>query len=87
MNKTIEERLSIIESRNQKVENDKAWETSWTRRFSIMILTYAVVVIYLHLVVRIEPWINGLVPLIGFILSTLTVSLLKDEWLRRRERK
>ena len=87
MNKTIEDRLSVIESRNQKVENDKAWETSWTRRLSIMILTYVVVVIYLHFVVHIEPWINGLVPVIGFILSTLTVSLLKEEWLRRREKK
>jgi hypothetical protein len=85
MNKTIEERLSIIESRNQKVESDKAWETSWTRRLSIMLLTYAVVVVYLHFVVRIEPWINGLVPVIGFVLSTLTVSLLKNEWLRRRD--
>jgi hypothetical protein len=84
MKKTIEERLSIIEARNQKVESDKAWETSWTRRLSIMLLTYVVVVIYLHFVVHIEPWVNGLVPVIGFVLSTLTVSLLKSEWLRRR---
>lgn len=85
MGKTIEERLTLIESRNQKVEADKAWETSWTRRISIMVLTYLVVAGYLHFVVHIEPWVNALVPVIGFLLSTLTVSLLKGYWLRRRK--
>lgn len=81
----IEKRLKTIEERNQKVEADKAWETSWTRKISIMVLTYIVVVFYLHFVVHIDPWINALVPVIGFLLSTLTVSLLKQEWLKRRD--
>lgn len=84
MSKSLEDRLTLIESRNQKVEGDKSWETSWTRRLSIMVLTYTVVVFYLRFVVHIDPWINALVPVIGFLLSTLTVSLLKKEWLKRR---
>lgn len=84
MKNTIEERLSAIETRNKKVENDKAWETSWTRRISIMVLTYIVVVIYLRFVVHIDPWINALVPVIGFLLSTLTISYLKEIWLKNR---
>ena len=84
MTKTIEERLAVIESRNARVEDDKAWETSWIRRISIMVLTYAVVSFYLRFVVHIDPWINALVPVIGFLLSTLTVSLLKKYWLSRR---
>lgn len=87
MKKTIEERLEIIEARNEKVENDKAWETSWTRRISIMALTYIVVVVYLRFVVHIDPWINALVPVIGFLLSTLTVTLLKNRWLKTRNTK
>jgi hypothetical protein len=82
----VEERLAQIEERNRRVEDDKAWEVSWTRRLSIMILTYLVVVIYLQFVVHISPWINALVPVIGFFLSTLTVSLLKSYWLRNRQR-
>ncbi|MDB5170032.1 MAG: hypothetical protein JWN82_428 [Candidatus Saccharibacteria bacterium] len=81
MNKTIEERLTVIEARNGRVESDKAWETSWTRRLSIMALTYIVVVFYLKFVVHIDPWINALVPVIGFLLSTLTVSFLKKRWI------
>lgn len=81
---TLEERIDRIEARNNKVEGDKAWEISWARRFSIMVLIYIVVAIYLHFVVHISPWINALVPVIGFLLSTLTLSLLKRQWLKRR---
>lgn len=84
--KDIEKRIASIELRNKKVETDKAWETSWTRRMSIMILTYIVVVCYLHFVVHIDPWINALVPVIGYFLSTLTVSLIKQVWFERRAR-
>lgn len=78
------ERIEKLEIRNKRVEADKAWETSWIRRLAIMALTYLVVCAYLHFVVHINPWINALVPVIGFFLSTLTVSLLKKEWLARR---
>ena len=64
------ERIENLEARNKRVEGDKAWETSWTRRLSIMLLTYLVVVFYLHFVVHISPLINALVPVIGFFLST-----------------
>lgn len=85
MSKTIEERLAVIEARNERVEADKAWETSWTRRISIMLLTYVVIVLYFHFVIRIEPWLNALVPVIGFLLSTLAISALKTFWLARRK--
>lgn len=77
-------RIEKLEARNKRVESDKAWETSWLRRLSIMILTYLIVVFYLRFVVHINPWINALVPVIGFFLSTLTVSLLKEYWLSKR---
>lgn len=80
----LEKRIQKLENRNKKVEADKSWETSWTRRATIMILTYFVVVAYLHFVVKIDPWINALVPVIGFFLSTLTVGLLKKWWISKR---
>ena len=74
---TLEERVAKLEARNQRVEADKAWELSWTRRILITLLTYFVVVIYLQFVVHINPWINALVPVIGFFTSTFTVCLVK----------
>lgn len=81
---TLEERVSRLEARNHRVEGDKGWETSWVRRLSIMALTYMTVVFYLHFVIHINPWVNALVPVIGYFLSTLTIYQLKQRWLRRR---
>jgi hypothetical protein len=80
------ERIEKLEARNRRVEADKIWETSWLRRGSIMILTYIVVVFYLRFVIHINPWINALVPVIGFFLSTLTLSIVKKEWISRRSK-
>jgi hypothetical protein len=85
MSDSIEARLKVIEERNARVESDKAWETSWTRKIGIAVLTYAVVVVYLRYVVHIDPWINALVPVIGFLLSTLTISVLKKYWQSHRK--
>ncbi len=83
-NKVLLERIEKLEARNRRVEADKAWETSWVRRLAIMLLTYVLVVVYLHFVVRIDPWLNAVVPAAGYLLSTLTISALKQYWLRRR---
>ena len=45
-NKELEKQLNEIKKRNQRVELDKKWETSYTRRIFIMLITYFVVVIY-----------------------------------------
>lgn len=34
----IETEIQKIQERNQKVEKDKAWEISWTRRILISVL-------------------------------------------------
>jgi hypothetical protein len=83
---SLEERVAKLETRNRRVESDKAWETSWLRRGSLVVLIYLTIVFYLKFVVHIDPWINGLVPVIGYFVSTLTVGFLKKRWLERRTR-
>lgn len=78
--KTIEERVAAIEDRNKKVEVDKKWETSWTRKIIIAIFTYLAIALYLGFIVGIDPWINAIVPTVGFLLSTLTLPFFKDLW-------
>lgn len=85
MTKEIEKRLAAIEKRNAKVEADKAWETSWTRRVAIMVLTYIVVAVYLYFVVGINPWVNALVPVMGYFLSTITIQFVKSYWVTRHK--
>ena len=44
----VEQEIQKIHERNKKVELDKAWETSRTRKISIAVLTYLVVVMVMH---------------------------------------
>lgn len=77
----LEKRVKQIEERNKKVELDKAWETSWTRKILIMILTYIVVIIYSYLIRKFDNiLLSSLVPVIGFTLSTLSLKLLRKIW-------
>lgn len=77
---TLEERVEKIEQRNRNVELDKAWEGSWTRKVLIAIFTYLAIALYLKYVVGIDPWINAIIPTVGFLLSTLTLSYFKEIW-------
>lgn len=81
MKTELEKRIEALEQRNKKVEADKGWETSWARRISIAVLTYIVVCTYLSLVIHINPWLNALVPVVGYMLSTLTLGYLKKRWI------
>lgn len=77
---SLEERIAKIEARNSRVEADKAWETSWTRKGLIALFTYLAIALYLKFIVGIDPWINAIVPTVGFLLSTLTLSWFKNLW-------
>jgi uncharacterized membrane-anchored protein len=75
--------IEIIKKRNQRVEADKAWETSWIRKIIILILTYIVIVVFFYFAQLPKPFINAIVPALAFVLSTLTVPLFKKWWLKR----
>jgi len=82
---TIEElnnEINKIKGRNSRVELDKAWETSLTRKLLILVLTYFVVVIFFFIAKLPNPFISALVPTIGFFLSTLTVPWVKSIWIK-----
>lgn len=78
----LNEKINRIEQRNQKVELDKAWETSFVRRFLLMIFTFLAIGLYLNAIQVPNPWLNSIVPAIGFLLSTLTLPFVKQWWIR-----
>lgn len=79
--KDLEVKIKKIEERNKRVELDKKWETSWTRRICIMVLTYIVVIIYSYIVKEFDNiLLSSLVPVIGFTLSTLSLKLARKIW-------
>ena len=81
----VEKEIEEIKKRNKRVELDKAWETSWTRRICIMVLTYVVVVLYSYVIQKYNNiFLSSLVPVIGFTLSTLSISLIRKIWEQKK---
>ena len=76
----IEKRIADIEDRNRKVEADKDWETSKTRLLILMFFTYLSIGLYLQVIGIDNPWLNAIVPTVGFFLSTLSLPFIKEYW-------
>lgn len=77
--------IAEIKARNKRVEADKAWETSWTRRGLVVVLTYLVVVTFFTVSQLTHPWLNALVPALAFLISTSTISVIKLWWLKHHK--
>lgn len=82
---SLEARVKKIEERNKRVEFDKEWETSIERKVLISILTYVVVAAYFMYGGVEKPFLNAVVPTIGFLLSTITFSFFKRLWINKRQ--
>lgn len=79
--KELENKINKIIERNKVVELNKKWETCWTRKICICILTYAIVIIYSYLVRNYDNiFLSSLVPVIGFTLSTLSLKFVRKIW-------
>lgn len=79
----LQNEVEEIKARNKRVEADKAWETSLTRKCVILGLTYAVIVIFFFVAELPKPFLNAIVPSSGFFLSTLTVPIFKKWWVKK----
>lgn len=77
----LEERVIEITERNKRVELDKKWETSKTRKVCIAVLTYIVVIIYNAITSKTSNiFLSSLVPVMGFLLSTLSLKWVRKVW-------
>lgn len=82
----IKKDIQDIKARNERVELDKSWETSCFRKISISILTYIVIVLFFYFASLPNPFINAIVPTVGFVLSTLSVPYLKKIWAKKNRK-
>ena len=91
INKTLENlKLDIkkIKERNKRKKQEsrarQSLETSMTRKVSIIILTYIVMVLVMNTLKMEELLINAIILTLGFTLSTFSMSLIKIFWLKKR---
>ena len=83
----IEKKLNAIEQRIKRVELDKAWETSFSRKIIIAVLTYITIVLFFLVAQLPKPFINSIVPTTGFVLSTLSLPFFKRLWIKHKDKK
>jgi preprotein translocase subunit SecF len=83
----LKNEIQEIKQRNVRVERDKAWETSLARKILITLLTYSVVVLFFFFAHLPKPFVNAIVPTIGYILSTFSLPIFKKLWIRRMRKK
>ena len=82
----LEKEINEIKARNKRVELDKAWETSFTRKICICVLTYVIVVLYSYITRYFDNiFLSSLVPVIGFTLSTLSLKFVRKMWGKNRK--
>jgi hypothetical protein len=82
----LESRIQAIEERNARVESDKGWEVSWTRRITLMILTYITACLFLTATGadHMRALLPAFVPSLAYLASTLSIPPLKRWWLKKR---
>ena len=76
----LEKEISALHERNEKVEHDKAWETSAFRKLVVVILTYVVVLVFFIVAKLPHPFINSFVPSLAFILSQASLPIFRKIW-------
>lgn len=74
--------IAKLKERNRRVEAGKAWETSWSRKVVLAVLTYLVIVLFFWISKLPEPFLNALVPTFGFLLSTASLPIFKKVWIK-----
>jgi len=81
---TLYAEIAALKSRNTRVEAAKGWETSATRRIMIAVLTYVCLVLFFLAADLPKPFINPIVPTVGFLLSTLSLEYVRRAWGRKK---
>lgn len=79
--------MQEIRERNARVEADKAWETSRTRRTLVGVATYLVAGWIFTIIRTPEPWLDALIPTAAFLVSTLSMPWARQWWLENIYRK
>ena len=78
----IEEEIRKIKERNAKVEIDKAWEISKTRRIILAIFIYVFASLIFFSIGIPDPFLNALIPTCAFVISIASFPFFKEFWVK-----
>ncbi|NOS67001.1 MAG: hypothetical protein HOO67_01385 [Candidatus Peribacteraceae bacterium] len=81
----IEESLNAVIERNKRVEAEKAWEVSITRRLFVAGLTYITALVTFWFLDQPQFALIALVPALAYVVSTLSLPWMKRRWMKKRQ--
>jgi putative acetyltransferase len=73
--------IIALKEHNKKVEADKAWEISWTRRAIVGGTTYIIVAAWLAMLGVNHHLLHAFVPVLAYILTIVMLPMLKNYWI------
>lgn len=80
----LKREIASIKKRNERVEREKAWETSGARKLIIVGLTYLVMTLVFMGIEVDKPYINAIIPTLGYALSTFSFQVVKGWWIAKK---
>lgn len=78
----LENEIQKIKERNIRVEAEKAWEVSWSRKVVIAGVTYIAIALFLLVTNFEKPWESAIIPTIGFLLANMSIPFFKNLWMK-----
>jgi len=84
--RALEETVEELRDRNRRVESEKGWETSLSRKILLSGLTYGITALVFWKIAVPDPLANALIPTTGYVISTLTIPWAKQIWVAHRNR-
>lgn len=81
----LKEEIEKIKERNRRVEKDKTWETSLTRRIAIATSTYILIAIFLIIIGVEKPFLAAIIPAAAYLISTASLEFLRRWWLKSKQ--
>lgn len=78
----LKDEIQKIKEQNARVEVDKAWETSSTRRITIAIFVYLFSAAIFFSINAPSPFVIALIPMIAFLFSIEAFPILKNFWIK-----
>ncbi len=82
--KTLEKEIEALKARNERVEADKAWETSYFRVLLISGIIYVIAVKVMYFIGSENYFLNALVPSIGYFISVQSLPFIKKWWIKSK---
>lgn len=81
---SLQQALAQIQERNARVEMQKAWEGSFTRRGFIVVVTYCTAFLYMEHGLGVESaLLHAFVPTGGYLLSTFSLPFIREAWMNK----